>query len=231
MAGSTGARSAAARTWSGSHGGSASGTVPSGTVPTTVSALDQFDLVADDDLAALDDARQHAALALQLGAEAVAQLVHPVARIANHRDLELGPADPDPLANRPLLDIVALDSDVLSDRAGLDVDGVEMLLGDEENLALRRVRVRAPLQAAARDRAAALVPLGAAALAGRGGEDTDDACHQATSLISAAAPLVERDRPCRCDVEGLRRPGGRNRDRKSTRLNSSHRCISYAVFC
>src|SRR5437762_5639203 len=25
--------------------------------------------------------------------------------------------------------------------------------------------------------------------------------------------------------------GDRNRDRKSTRLNSSHRCISYAVFC
>src|SRR5437879_11666862 len=24
---------------------------------------------------------------------------------------------------------------------------------------------------------------------------------------------------------------GRSRDRKSTRLNSSHRCISYAVFC
>src|SRR5437879_10824872 len=24
---------------------------------------------------------------------------------------------------------------------------------------------------------------------------------------------------------------GRGRDRKSTRLNSSHRCISYAVFC
>src|SRR5437879_13785639 len=24
---------------------------------------------------------------------------------------------------------------------------------------------------------------------------------------------------------------GRNSDRKSTRLNSSHRCISYAVFC
>src|SRR5436189_1403812 len=28
----------------------------------------------------------------------------------------------------------------------------------------------------------------------------------------------------------LRRPS-RDRDRKSTRLNSSHRCISYAVFC
>src|SRR5437763_8222831 len=25
--------------------------------------------------------------------------------------------------------------------------------------------------------------------------------------------------------------GGRHLDRKSTRLNSSHRCISYAVFC
>src|SRR5437764_9038434 len=27
------------------------------------------------------------------------------------------------------------------------------------------------------------------------------------------------------------RPRARRRDRKSTRLNSSHRCISYAVFC
>src|SRR5437764_5588934 len=26
-------------------------------------------------------------------------------------------------------------------------------------------------------------------------------------------------------------PDGRAQDRKSTRLNSSHRCISYAVFC
>src|SRR3712207_7637846 len=29
----------------------------------------------------------------------------------------------------------------------------------------------------------------------------------------------------------LSRPRGRNRDRKSTRLNSSHANISYAVFC
>src|SRR5437763_8425192 len=28
-----------------------------------------------------------------------------------------------------------------------------------------------------------------------------------------------------------RRRGGAGSDRKSTRLNSSHRCISYAVFC
>src|SRR5207248_9325618 len=38
------------------------------------------------------------------------------------------------------------------------------------------------------------------------------------------APAVADPEPC-CD-----RPG-RRRDRKSTRLNSSHRTISYAVFC
>src|SRR3712207_7335519 len=31
--------------------------------------------------------------------------------------------------------------------------------------------------------------------------------------------------------DGLDRHGGRDRDRKSTRLNSSHANISYAVFC
>src|SRR5437879_7167801 len=34
--------------------------------------------------------------------------------------------------------------------------------------------------------------------------------------------------PVRCGVVRLHRSA---RDRKSTRLNSSHRCISYAVFC
>src|SRR6266481_7049383 len=33
-----------------------------------------------------------------------------------------------------------------------------------------------------------------------------------------------------CDLEG-ERPEGVERDRKSTRLNSSHSSISYAVFC
>src|ERR1017187_6452996 len=33
------------------------------------------------------------------------------------------------------------------------------------------------------------------------------------------------------DVEGLTFPEAVKTDRKSTRLNSSHRCISYAVFC
>src|SRR3712207_7904722 len=33
------------------------------------------------------------------------------------------------------------------------------------------------------------------------------------------------------DGEGLERPAGQRADRKSTRLNSSHANISYAVFC
>src|SRR5256885_11572005 len=42
-------------------------------------------------------------------------------------------------------------------------------------------------------------------------------------------PLAPRDR---CRPRGCRlAPRGRHRDRKSTRLNSSHLVISYAVFC
>src|SRR5437879_11117290 len=37
--------------------------------------------------------------------------------------------------------------------------------------------------------------------------------------------------PCRKIRRSLRRHALSRRDRKSTRLNSSHRCISYAVFC
>src|SRR5207248_11212657 len=44
-----------------------------------------------------------------------------------------------------------------------------------------------------------------------------------------------RDRRVRHDVHQRRHAGGQDRlqllDRKSTRLNSSHRTISYAVFC
>src|SRR5260221_9723693 len=49
------------------------------------------------------------------------------------------------------------------------------------------------------------------------------------------SPLRERDRS-RGPFQGIRGPGLRravaeDRDRKSTRLNSSHTVISYAVFC
>src|SRR5256886_13469935 len=141
----------------------------SGTVPLNVpvrgqSLLNQRQFVADGDFAALDDAREHASLALQLGAETVSELVHPVARVADHRDLELGLAGAHALADRPLLDVCALDGDVLADRAGLDVHRVEVFLRDEENFALRRVRVRAALQTLAHDCVPPLVRLGAAAL-------------------------------------------------------------------
>src|SRR5437762_11419007 len=44
--------------------------------------------------------------------------------------------------------------------------------------------------------------------------------------------LTRRDRKCLAVSPGFRRPrAAQCEDRKSTRLNSSHRCISYAVFC
>src|SRR5437879_11621981 len=45
--------------------------------------------------------------------------------------------------------------------------------------------------------------------------------------LPALADLAVERRPVREHVEEFRLP----EDRKSTRLNSSHRCISYAVFC
>src|SRR5437764_7225315 len=45
----------------------------------------------------------------------------------------------------------------------------------------------------------------------------------ANSDLSGLSLFEEDTRSGRC--------ARRNRDRKSTRLNSSHRCISYAVFC
>src|SRR5437879_10643098 len=47
--------------------------------------------------------------------------------------------------------------------------------------------------------------------------------YQAGSLLDVCAHLAGR--------QPLPRPAARPTDRKSTRLNSSHRCTSYAVFC
>src|SRR5437763_8613292 len=50
-------------------------------------------------------------------------------------------------------------------------------------------------------------------------------------------PYCPPVRPTACPPKSIARslphsrPRPRSRDRKSTRLNSSHRCISYAVFC
>src|SRR5436309_3788899 len=61
--------------------------------------------------------------------------------------------------------------------------------------------------------------------------------HPAGKLLSPDRPEHRRRSQCtqwdRCTVEALHRTlgGHRHRDRKSTRLNSSHVKISYAVFC
>src|SRR5437762_5478671 len=51
-----------------------------------------------------------------------------------------------------------------------------------------------------------------------------------TTLFRSRVPDREL-RPEGSTPAGTRHPLGASRDRKSTRLNSSHRCISYAVFC
>src|SRR5437879_13452070 len=48
---------------------------------------------------------------------------------------------------------------------------------------------------------------------------------QNSSEVSNALRRADRARG------GVHGPGDHQLDRKSTRLNSSHRCISYAVFC
>src|SRR5437764_11566825 len=55
-----------------------------------------------------------------------------------------------------------------------------------------------------------------------------------TLSLHDALPISLHARPSGRGLPALRHPDDRQggiRDRKSTRLNSSHRCISYAVFC
>src|SRR5688572_32460689 len=51
------------------------------------------------------------------------------------------------------------------------------------------------------------------------------------SLLAARANLLDQCRRAAAGVVLSARRGRRRRDRKSTRLNSSHSQISYAVFC
>src|SRR3712207_7629542 len=54
----------------------------------------------------------------------------------------------------------------------------------------------------------------------------------ADRLLGEELERGERDLgPLRCDADHGRGPSRREQDRKSTRLNSSHANISYAVFC
>jgi hypothetical protein len=68
---------------------------------------------------------------------------------------------------RPLLHVVALDGQVLADRARVDADRVQVLLRDEQHLALRRVRMCAALEPLAGDGQPPLVLVGTATLSPR----------------------------------------------------------------
>src|SRR5438034_5251555 len=63
--------------------------------------------------------------------------------------------------------------------------------------------------------------------------DTLHACHDGRGSDRVPAPRSSVDhQPARSvGRHPIVRPGAAQRDRKSTRLNSSHTVISYAVFC
>src|SRR3712207_7586557 len=64
------------------------------------------------------------------------------------------------------------------------------------------------------------------------GRDRARAVHEpAVQLAQAVAAAIDRDDDAQLGHCGLLGTGSRYRDRKSTRLNSSHANISYAVFC
>src|SRR5437762_6920207 len=48
--------------------------------------------------------------------------------------------------------------------------------------------------------------------------------HADLGIVAADVVAADESQQCRCTKREVK-------DRKSTRLNSSHRCISYAVFC
>src|SRR5947199_545343 len=55
--------------------------------------------------------------------------------------------------------------------------------------------------------------------------------HDALPISRRSSGVARRDRPCRAPVQRRQLLRALDQDRKSTRLNSSHLGISYAVFC
>jgi len=123
-----------------------------------------------------------------LAAQPLAELVHPVAGVAHHRDLEHRLADADPLPDRPVVDVNALDGHVLANHARLHAHRVEVLLRHEEDLAAWRVRVGTPLEPAALDGANALARLRSAAAALGRHEQTDHVCHRRRVSVESDPP-------------------------------------------
>src|SRR5437764_9575089 len=80
---------------------------------------------------------------------------------------------------------------------------------------------------AARDTPTPAVPAAVPGAPGETGSASSTPAEPAPAA-AAAAPAAEGATPA---TEGAADTRGLDQDRKSTRLNSSHRCISYAVFC
>src|SRR5437762_13895023 len=65
----------------------------------------------------------------------------------------------------------------------------------------------------------------------RSGIRRDDSLDAMSLQLALRAAAERRGLRALRPLHRRQRPFHRCRDRKSTRLNSSHRCISYAVFC
>jgi hypothetical protein len=153
--------------------------------------------VAGGYFAAFDDAREHPASSIQLGLQARADLVHPGARIADHRDLEQRLADVHLLTDRPIVDIGTLDREVLPNLPVVDPERVEVLRRGEEHLALRsRTRVSTALQTVTLERPNAFARVHAAAALRRRGPQTSYTHHSndSTGAVGGAVGSTRRGR-------------------------------------
>src|SRR2546429_1952892 len=97
----------------------------------------------------------------------------------------------------------------------------------------RMHRMTAPAEGA-RDGAFMRIALGHAVAAGEAGEVPVGAvlvCGEDIIAAGGNRPIASHDPTAHAEIQALRAGGEALGDRKSTRLNSSHGYISYAVFC
>ena len=94
---------------------------------------------------------QHASLVVEKSAQTRLQLVHPLAGIVDHGDLEQRTSDLHALTHGPGLDVGPFYQDVLSNRPMRNAERVEMLFRYEQHLTSWRVRMGAALETLIRD--------------------------------------------------------------------------------
>ena len=131
---------------------------------------------AHGDVPGLDNTGEHSPAALELLPEPRSKLVHPLAGVADHRDLEQRLSDSEALSDGPVVDVGALDREVLSDPPVVDTEVVQVLGRGEQDLTLGAgARVGAAFESVALDRAYAVAWIHAATVLGRGRPEPYDA--------------------------------------------------------